>query len=133
MYNQLQPQLAALQQQLDILRTQTTQPTNYNQTTEQSIQALVNKTVQAALQPYLPQTQQTVAESDKVAHNTQLTPHQQLLSTIGDFLTQILPPEQVKFLSDPVIVQGVPMFLKSTKGKEAVSMLVDEYQSYVNR
>jgi hypothetical protein len=56
-----------------------------------------------------------------------------LEAKINQFAEMLLTPDQIKWLSDPTIISGLPLFLKSEKGKAAVGLLFSEYQDYVNR
>lgn len=71
-------------------------------------------------------------------HNPMPVPQQvqsqpSMIDQINSFASSILTPDQINWLSDPTILSGVPLFLKSEKGKQAVQLLLEEYQSYVNR
>lgn len=62
------------------------------------------------------------------------TPDPNSLETkINQFAESLLTADQIKWLSDPTIISGLPLFLKSEKGKAAVGLIFSEYQDYVNR
>ena len=52
-----------------------------------------------------------------------------LKKQINDLASSVLAPEDLKFLTDPEILKGVPLFLKSSRGKEAMSLLMGEYRN----
>jgi hypothetical protein len=56
-----------------------------------------------------------------------------LEAKINQFAESLLTADQIKWLSDPTIISGLPLFLKSEKGKAAVGLIFSEYQDYVNR
>jgi hypothetical protein len=130
MYNPLSPlNIDALQQQLDVLKQQQSN-NHYNIgggiPSSPNIQEMVQKSVQEELQKIL-NTQQpsTPVEQPK-------PPVSELEQKINEFAASVLNPEQLKWLSDPVIASHIPIFFKSTKGKEAMSFLVEEYKTYVD-
>jgi hypothetical protein len=50
---------------------------------------------------------------------------------INDLASAILSPEDLQFISNPEIIKGMPLFLKSSKGKEAMALIVSEFKKYV--
>lgn len=129
MYNQ--QQFDMIQTQLNNLKNLQTAAPQYNQpyapntplppTYEEQIQ----KIVQRELSKYIPDVPAPVQE-------TPLDPRQQLEKQINDLASSVLAPEDLKFLTDPEILKGVPLFLKSSRGKEAMSLLMSEYRNYVD-
>jgi hypothetical protein len=96
-------------------------PTNVPQiTTEQQIQQMVQK----ELSKYLPEVK--VQEPEKP-----LTENQRMIKDINDLASAILTPEDLQFISNPEIIKGMPLFLKSSKGREAMALLVSEFRKYV--
>jgi hypothetical protein len=117
-----QQQLDALKRQADLLNLQ--------------IQQLAQATPQ--YQPTYQQPAPVVPPTQTAPQPTQVVPvqqdlHTQLMTQINNFAASILTADQVKWLSDPTIMGGLPLFLKSEKGKQAVQLLFEEYASYVNR
>lgn len=116
-----------------------------------SIQSLLGnlKTVaqsqQTPLNPSFPNNFQemidsAVAKSLNNIANVQQSPEQaqqpdpnSLETKINQFAESLLTADQIKWLSDPTIISGLPLFLKSEKGKAAVGLIFSEYQDYVNR
>lgn len=116
-----------------------------------SIQSLLGnlKTVaqsqQTAPNPSFPNNFQemidsAVAKSLNNIANVQQSPEQaqqpdpnSLETKINQFAESLLTADQIKWLSDPTIISGLPLFLKSEKGKAAVGLIFSEYQDYVNR
>ena len=83
-----------------------------------------------------------VAKSLNSIANVQQSPEQaqkqlpdpnSLETKINQFAESLLTADQIKWLSDPTIISGLPLFLKSEKGKAAVGLIFSEYQDYVNR
>jgi hypothetical protein len=128
MYNQ--QQFDMIQTQLNNLKNlQTAAPQynvpQYNQPTIPNFEDQVQKIVQRELSKYIPDVPAPVQE-------TPLDPRQQLEKQINDLASSVLAPEDLKFLTDPEILKGVPLFLKSSRGKEAMSLLMGEYRNYVD-
>ena len=133
MYNQQSPlsvaQLDAAQSQIDNLRRSLLNPTptypqypNYNQPVD--IQTQIRNEVNA----YLGQLQGTPTP-------TQPSPEPQhpLTTELDNFLTSMFSEEQISWLKDPVIINTLPVFFKSDRGKSAVSLIFEEFKSYINR
>ena len=128
MYNQ--QQFDMIQTQLNNLKNlQTAVPQynvpQYNQPTIPNFEDQVQRIVQKELSKYIPDVPAPVQE-------TPLDPRQQLEKQINDLASSVLAPEDLKFLTDPEILKGVPLFLKSSRGKEAMSLLMGEYRNYVD-
>jgi hypothetical protein len=129
MYNP-QNQFDMIQAQLNNLKSLQSNIPQYNQpnnspaplppTYEEQIQRIVQK----ELSKYIPDVPAPVQE-------VPLDPRQQLEKQINDLASSVLAPEDLKFLTDPEILKGVPLFLKSSRGKEAISLLMGEYRNYV--
>ena len=134
--------LDALQQQLDILKQQQAasaalqqqpqffpnqqpaQPQNIN------YQEIIQKTVQDELAKLL--TTQIPALNQPVPQPVApTTPTSALEKQINDFAVTVLSPEQLSWISNPAVVSCAPMFFKTTKGKDALQLLVEEFKSYV--
>jgi hypothetical protein len=132
MYNPPTLNLDSLQQQLDILKQHQSMPLqppygNYPpQQPPVNYQEIIQKTVQDEIQKLL-NTQVKPQEQTPVA-----PPMSELEKQINDFAASVLTPDQMKWLSDPVIASHIPIFFKSVKGKEAIAFLVDEYKTYVD-
>lgn len=129
MYNQ-QQQFDMIQTQLNNLKNLQTAVPQYNvpQNTQQPIpnfEDQVQRIVQRELSKYIPDVPAPVQEIP-------LDPRQQLEKQINDLASSVLAPEDLKFLTDPEILKGVPLFLKSSRGKEAMSLLMSEYRNYVD-
>lgn len=130
MYNP-QNQFDMIQAQLNNLKSLQSNIPQYNQpnnppaplppTYEEQIQRIVQK----ELSKYIPDVPAPVQEIP-------LDPRQQLEKQINDLASSVLAPEDLKFLTDPEILKGVPLFLKSSRGKEAMSLLMGEYRNYVD-
>lgn len=60
-----------------------------------------------------------------------LTEYQQMMKEINDLASAVLTPEDLQFLNSPDMIKCVPVFLKSTRGKEAMALLMTEYRSYI--
>lgn len=112
----LQNQIALLkqQQQLSPLPTQSL-----------SIQEQIQQAVQQELAKYIPQAKPAEPE-------VPLTPQQLMEKEINELANSVLTKEQVTWISDPVVFKGIPLFLKSKRGKEAISLLLEEYKTYVD-
>lgn len=128
MYNQ--QQFDMIQTQLNNLKNLQTAVPQYNvpQNTQQPIpnfEDQVQRIVQRELSKYIPDVPAPVQEIP-------LDPRQQLEKQINDLASSVLSPEDLKFLTDPEILKGVPLFLKSSRGKEAMSLLMGEYRNYVD-
>lgn len=123
MYNP-QQSFDMIQAQLNNLKNLQTNIPQYNQPTAQNFEEQIQKIVQKELSKYIPEVPVPVQE-------TPLDPRQQLEKQINDLATAVLSPEDLKFLTDPEILKGVPLFLKSNRGKEAISLLMGEYKNYV--
>lgn len=128
MYNQ--QQFDMIQTQLNNLKNLQTAVPQYNvpQNTQQPIpnfEDQVQRIVQRELSKYIPDVPAPVQEIP-------LDPRQQLEKQINDLASSVLAPEDLKFLTDPEILKGVPLFLKSSRGKEAMSLLMGEYRNYVD-
>jgi len=127
MYNQQQFDL--IQAQLNNLKSLQSSvpqfnPTQSNAPLPPSYEEQIQKLIQKELSKYIPEVPAPVQE-------TQLDPRQQLEKQINDLASAVLAPEDLKFLTDPEILKGVPLFLKSNRGKEAISLLMGEYRNYV--
>jgi len=127
MYNQQQFDL--IQAQLNNLKSLQSSvpqfnPTQSNAPLPPSYEEQIQKLIQKELSKYIPEVPAPVQE-------TQLDPRQQLEKQINDLASVVLAPEDLKFLTDPEILKGVPLFLKSNRGKEAISLLMGEYRNYV--
>jgi hypothetical protein len=89
-----------------------------------SYEEQIQKLIQKELSKYIPDVPAPVQE-------VPLDPRQQLEKQINDLASAVLAPDDLKFLTDPEILKGVPLFLKSNRGKEAISLLMGEYRNYV--
>jgi hypothetical protein len=130
MYNNLyQSQIETLQAQIDRMKSigpTINQPLNQSSNmsfNDEQIKNLVRQEISAMF----PQVNQTEQEIKPV----QLTPHEQMIKEINDLATAVLAPEDLTFLNSPDMIKCVPVFLKSTRGKEAVALLMNEYKSYI--
>jgi hypothetical protein len=99
-------------------------PTQPNAPLPPSYEEQIQKLIQKELSKYIPEVPAPVPE-------TPLDPRQQLEKQINDLASAVLAPDDLKFLTDPEILKGVPLFLKSNRGKEAISLLMGEYRNYV--
>lgn len=142
-YNTL-PQLEAVQRELDRIKTYQFANQNAVANAVPNFQEMVQQAVQAEIKKLLPnqdavtQQQQQLQEiqSGQAVQPAQPNlndPKTVLINEIDKFAQSVLQPEQVKWLSDPTILSGVPLFFKSEKGKQAIQLLFSEYQDYVNR
>jgi hypothetical protein len=127
MYNQQQFDL--IQAQLNNLKSLQSSvpqfnPTQPNAPLPPSYEEQIQKLIQKELSKYIPEVPAPVQE-------TPLDPRQQLEKQINDLASAVLAPDDLKFLTDPEILKGVPLFLKSNRGKEAISLLMGEYRNYV--
>lgn len=136
--------LDALQQQLDILKQQQAasaalqqSPSNQFFPNQQpaapqniNYQEIIQKTVQEELSKLL--TTQIPALNQPVPQPVApATPTSALEKQINDFAVTVLSPEQLSWISNPAVVSCAPMFFKTTKGKDALQLLVEEFKSYV--
>jgi hypothetical protein len=142
-YNTL-PQLEAVQLELDKIKSYQLANQNAIANTVPNFQEMVQQAVQAEIKKLIP-TQDAVTQQQQMLQEIQsgqvvqpaqpgiTDPKAALVNEIDKFAQSILQPEQVKWLSDPTILSGVPLFFKSEKGKQAIQLLFSEYQDYVNR
>jgi hypothetical protein len=119
MYNQSFSHLDALQAQISALKQQ--HPNLNAVPPPASLEDQIQRAVRAELAKYIPEASPPVP----------LDPRAQLEKEINDLAASVLSPEDLKWLGDPVILKGVPLFLKSTRGKDAFSLLLSEYRGYV--
>ena len=135
-------QLELIQNQLNALKSQQTQqqqmqtlPMQPFPNYSQSLQDMVSKEVNIALQRIVDaqQPQQQAPQAQLPAPTNPNDPNATLINTIDKFAQSILTKEQITWLMDPTILSGLPLFFKSEKGKQAVGLLFSEYQDYVNR
>lgn len=126
MYNP-QAQLELYQKQLDTLRASYNQPLqtspniNINGITVNDIQQMV----QQEISKYIPTVKPLEPEKP-------LSDYEKLMKNINDLASATLSDEHQKFLMNDEILRCVPVFLKSVKGKEALGLLMNEFQSYIN-
>jgi hypothetical protein len=130
-YNTL-PQLEAVQRELDRIKSYQFANQNAITNTVPNFQEMVQQAVQAEIKKLLP-TQEALPQPSQDAQPDLNDPKAVLINEIDKFAQSVLQPDQVKWLSDPTILSGVPLFFKSEKGKQAVQLLFSEYQDYVNR
>lgn len=128
MYNN---QLDLLQNQLNLLKQQ--QMTQYsvnNVPNSASIESMVQKAIQEEFAKLLPQPQIT----PQVQQQTTPVPMQTstIEQEINKLAAEIVSPDQLQWLSKPEIFNGIPLFLKTKKGKEAVNMLIEEYKTHLS-
>jgi hypothetical protein len=127
----LQQQINNLENQLVILKQQLVQTSPYQ--SQQSLlptdlDSLIQKTIQDEIKKLIPvQPTQQVSESIP----TPVTPATTMEQEINKLVAEILSPEQLTWISKPEIFNGIPLFLKTTKGREAISFLIDEYKTHL--
>lgn len=135
MYTNYLPQIEAVQRELDRIKSYQNQPaTNPVQSVVPNFQEMVQQAVQAEINKLLPPkpVEQPVEQpAQQAAQPTD--PRAIMIGEVNKFAQSVLEPEQIKWLSDPTIMGGLPLFFKSEKGKQAVQLLFTEYQDYVNR
>lgn len=124
MYNN--QQFDMIQAQLNNLKNLQSNVPQFNPTQPlpPSYEEQIQKLIQKELSKYIPEVPAPVQD-------VPLDPRQQLEKQINDLASAVLAPEDLKFLTDPEILKGVPLFLKSNRGKEAISLLMGEYRNYV--
>ena len=110
----LQAQILALKQQYPSIN-QVPQPVSLEEQIQQAVRTELAKYIPEASPPPTP-----------------LDPRAQLEKEINDLASSVLDPEDLKWLCDPVVLKGVPLFLKSTRGKEAFALMMNEYRGYVD-
>ena len=116
----LQSKINALkQQQLGSYNFQPNNPLISNITPEQ-----IQLMVQQEIAKYIPQAKLPEPE-------VPLTDHEKMIKEINDLAASVLSTEDLNWLSDSTVLKGIPLFLKSARGKEAFSLLLSEYRSYV--
>ena len=137
MYTNYLPQIEAVQRELDRIKTyQPPAPTQTVQSVVPNFQEMVQQAVQAEINKLLPSkpVEQPAVEQPTQPQVSQSTdPRAMMIDEVNKFAQSVLEPEQIKWLSDPTIISGIPLFFKSEKGKQAVQLLFSEYQDYVNR
>ncbi len=127
--NLYQNQIDTLQAQIDRIRGLTQHqsaplpitPTQYNNDMEQ-IRNLVRQEMNSMFPQNIPAQE---------IQQTPLSPQEQLMKDINDLASSILSPDDLKFMNNPDMVKCVPVFLKTERGKQAVSLLMEEYRSYI--
>jgi hypothetical protein len=119
MYNQTLSHLDALQAQIAALKQQ--HPSSNSIPPAVNLEEQIQRAVRTELAKYIPEATPPVP----------LDPRAQLEKEINDLAASVLSPEDLKWLGDPVILKGVPLFLKSTRGKDAFTLLLSEYRGYV--
>ena len=128
MYNNQQQQFDLIQTQLNNLKNLQSSVPQYNPNIPAALppsyEDQIQKLIQKELSKYIPDVPPPVQEIP-------LDPRQQLEKQINDLASAVLDTEDLKFLTDPEILKGVPLFLKSNRGKEAISLLMGEYRNYV--
>ena len=129
MYNNQQQQFDLIQTQLNNLKNLQSSVPSYNPNIPAALppsyEEQIQKLIQKELSKYIPEVPAPVQD-------VPLDPRQQLEKQINDLASAVLAPEDLKFLTDPEILKGVPLFLKSNRGKEAISLLMGEYRNYVD-
>jgi hypothetical protein len=131
----LQQQINNLENQLVILKQQLSQASPY-QTPQVSqsllpsdLDSLIQKTIQDEIKKLIP-VQPTPQVSEPSP--TPVTPATTMEQEINKLVAELLSPEQLTWISKPEIFNGIPLFLKTTKGREAISFLIDEYKTHLS-
>ena len=113
-------------QQIDTLQSQINRLQNLNTTQHQpplSQEEQIRNLIKQELNTLLPgQIQEPL---------TPLSEHQQMLKQIDDLAQAVLTPDDIQFLNSPDMIKCFPVFLKSNKGKEAATLLIQEYRTFV--
>lgn len=129
MYTSAVTQLDDLQTKINVLKQQQLggynfQPNNLNPLSNNITPEQIQFMVQQEIAKYIPQAKLPEPE-------VPLTEHQKMIKEINDLAASVLSAEDLSWLSDSTVLKGVPLFLKSVRGKEAFSLLLSEYRSYV--
>lgn len=125
MYNpNIDATISSIQSLLNNLKTVAQPTTSPSLSYPSNIQDMIDSAVAKSLENIRKQEQPALAH---------MPDPNSLESKINQFAETLLTPDQIKWLSDPTIISGLPLFLKSDKGKAAIGLLFSEYQDYVNR
>ena len=133
MYNpNIDTTISSIQSLLNNLKTvaQPTQPPTTNLQYPSNFQDMIDSAVAKSLESLASSHAQAQQDLPAIAP---IPDPNSLETKINQFAEMLLTPDQIKWLSDPTIISGLPLFLKSEKGKAAVGLLFSEYQDYVNR
>jgi hypothetical protein len=130
-------ELAMARQKVAQLEQQQILERNGFASTMPNIEDLVNRQVQAILAPYLQAAAQAipaVAPTSPVAPvpDVPLSPKDQMLQSIARLSEDILTQDQLQWLAQPKVFEGILVFLKSGKGQQALGLLIDEYKAFLS-
>lgn len=101
------------------------------------LQDQIQQIVQQELAKYMPQkVEQQFTQPQPLPQPIEqkpivTDPIETLKAQVMDLLSAVLVPDDLQMLGNPELLRGIPLFLKSKKGRDAMALLFNEYRTYI--